>query len=157
MNVSVADPWRSGRSTGSGTQRSRVVGIIAAIGLLGVGPACGIVKRNCTDTNIDVRVARGGTVTAPMILTATLTTDDEPVADAPVSFFVSADGDGDDVSERVGRVTTDASGVARLELRRGVEGALPPGVLPTRVRARFASLTSVNGQTYCFSDATVPL
>lgn len=91
---------------------------------------------------------------APLMITATLTADGEPIVGVEVDFATITTGlpnvpEGQRGGHHIGEATTDAGGVARFVRDEGIDGLLLPGEELVGFKADFTSLEKVDDVQYC--------
>ncbi|MGP3957869.1 hypothetical protein ACTWPT_17845 [Nonomuraea sp. 3N208] len=141
-----------------GTHLSRGLAALALTAVaLDAAAGCSWI-RGCAETRLQVEPLHVTDTSAPVTLTARLTTDDgRPVARARIHFFARIGAPGEQLGEQIGDGITDADGVASLVRRDGVAGLVLPGKRVVGYSAQFATIGEVGGKDYCWTEATAPI
>lgn len=125
------------------------VTIASALATIILTTGCG--RSSCADTDLTVTSVTASPNT-PLVLQATLTTDDRPVPGADITFYSKVTG-GEPASAggyRIGSAKTDSQGIARFDLPLGVKHLeLLSGERAVGYNAEFKPLNKIGGTSYC--------
>ncbi len=126
-----------------------VVTAVAAAGC-GLEPGSG----QCREAAIDADPITITDPLAPLTITARLTYEGEPIADAEISIATLTTGtpnlpEGARGGRHIGDAITDADGVARFVREEGIDGLLLPEEELTGFQATFTPLEKIDDVQYC--------
>ena len=118
-----------------------------------IAAGCGAISSaGCSDTDLSLPPVQVTDPAAPLLLTATLTAGDKPVAAAKVSFFirtVDPARPGPEGGFLTGSGTTDNDGVVRYSRKGGLTDVNLMKERATAYEAEFTPLTRIAGVNYC--------
>jgi hypothetical protein len=126
--------------------------LVAVLTPLFTAGCAAISAASCSDTDLSLPPVHVIDLKATLLLTATLTTGDRPVAAAKVSFFirtVDPARPGPEGGFRTGSGITDNDGVVRYSRKGGLIDVQLMKERVTAYEAEFIPLTKIGGVNYC--------
>jgi hypothetical protein len=138
----------TGRVASAATAGALLVGALVGVS------ACGQ-NSGCEHTALDLSPAHLVSLTAPLHLQATLTSDGKPLDQFRLAFSLlytgptKLVGKSGKTGDLIGYAKTDANGVARFTIPDGVKGVALPGETAVGYEVSLTTANPINGKQYC--------